>query len=78
MTVDITDPTVASETQLKDIERFHGASLHETPTELLQFVVDQSKTAGNQAFRDKRYQGEPITTGIDCNLLVVQAMWLNL
>ncbi|EIE22839.1 TPR-like protein, partial [Coccomyxa subellipsoidea C-169] len=22
----------------------------------LQFVVDQSKTAGNQAFRDKRYQ----------------------
>lgn len=61
MTVDISDPTVASESQLQEIERFHGVSLRDTPTELLQFVVDQSKSAGNQAFRENRYQGELIT-----------------
>ncbi|KAK9917705.1 hypothetical protein WJX75_007354 [Coccomyxa subellipsoidea] len=56
MTVDISDPTVASEDQLQEIEKFHGVSLRDTPTELLQFVVDQSKSAGNLAFRDHRYQ----------------------
>lgn len=61
MTVDISDPTVASEDQLQEIEKFHGVSLRDTPTELLQFVVDQSKSAGNQAFRENRYQGELIT-----------------
>jgi len=58
MTVDIIDPTVVTEAQLRDIERFHGISLRNTPPDAVQFIVDQSKSAGNQAFREGRFEGE--------------------
>ena len=58
MTVEVTDPTVATESQLRDMERCHGISLQDTSPEMLQFVVDQSRIAGNQAFRERHYKGQ--------------------
>lgn len=57
MTLEMVDPTVAREAELRDIERFHGISLRDTPPKVVQFVVDQSKSAGNQAFREGRFKG---------------------
>lgn len=58
MTVKVTDVTLATENQLRNIKKCHGLSIQDTPPELLQFVVDQSRIAGNQAFRERNYKGQ--------------------
>lgn len=57
MTVEVTDLTVATVDPIKDIEKRRGALMQDTLPELLQFVVDQSRIAGNQAFRERHYKG---------------------
>ena len=52
------DPTVCSPAERKLIESHYGVSLSDAPSELLQFVVDRSKQAGNQAFKSKDYAGD--------------------
>ena len=51
------DPTVASLEQKLLIESQYSVSLRDTPPEVLRFLVDRSRQAGNDAFKRKDYKG---------------------
>ena len=44
------------------IEDYYGVSLAKTPPEVLQFVVQQSRAAGNEAYRKREYAGAQTAT----------------
>eukprot|EP00887_Chlorella_sp_A99_P004798 scaffold4.g4798.t1 len=50
------DPTVCDAATRAAIEASAGLSLSETPKELLAFIVDRSRQAGNEAFKRKSYK----------------------
>ena len=58
MTAITVDPTVADPVQKAQIQQYYGISLDHADKEALAFIVDRSRHAGNQAFKDKRYAGE--------------------
>jgi hypothetical protein len=52
------DPTVCSAVERAQIEHYYGVSMNDTAPEVLQFVVERSKQAGNQAFKHRNYAGK--------------------
>lgn len=53
----VKDPTVCDTEQLKSIEQYAGVSLKDADPSAIKFIVDQSKRAGNDAFKQKKYKG---------------------
>lgn len=51
------DPTVCAPAEKAGIEAYIGVSLKDADQEAIRFVVDRSKQAGNDAFRQKNYKG---------------------
>jgi stress-induced-phosphoprotein 1 len=63
------DPTVCDAAEKAQIECYTGVSLRDAQPEALRFVIERSKQAGNEAFRQKNYKGAPllmICTRIAC------------
>lgn len=52
------DRTVCDPGSRAKIEDYYGVRLKDTDPRALAFVVAQSKSAGNEAFRTHRYKGE--------------------
>lgn len=57
------DPTVATPEQLAAIQAALGVSLADTDPAVLSHIVDRSRLTGNEAFRQRRYQGECVEHG---------------
>ena len=51
------DPTVCSPEELAQIQAQLGIRLGDTKPELVDLIVDRSRQAGNEAFRQKNYRG---------------------
>lgn len=52
------DRTVCDALSRAKIEDYYNFSIKDADPKALRFVVDQSKRAGNEAFRQGQYQGE--------------------
>ena len=61
----VADPTLADPVQKAQIQQYLGISLDHADRGAVAFVVEKSKQAGSQAFREKRYAGECTCKGID-------------
>lgn len=57
------DPTVATPEQLAAIQAALGVSLADTDPAVLSHIVERSRLAGNEAFRQRRYRGEGVQDG---------------
>jgi hypothetical protein len=55
------DPTVVDATYRGLIESYAGTSLKDASKEEMEFLVSQSKSAGNMLFKDKKYKGKDET-----------------
>lgn len=64
------DPTVVDATHRGLIESYAGTSLKDASKEEIEFLVSQSKSAGNMLFKDKKYKGmhETRSTVTECCL----------
>ncbi len=51
------DPTVCDPAELEKIEEHFGFRIKDASPEMLQFIVERSKQAGNSAFKQKNYKG---------------------
>lgn len=51
------DPTVVAAHERKQIEQYAGTSLKDANPEELQFIITQSRNAGNTSFKEKKYKG---------------------
>ena len=59
------DPTVVDQAERKLIEQYAGASLADSDPKEVQFIVEQSKIAGNRMFREKKFKGTRIVCCVD-------------
>jgi hypothetical protein len=53
----VEDPTVCNPAELAQIQAHFGISLKDTNPEVIRHIVDRSKQAGNDAFRQRNYKG---------------------
>lgn len=51
------DPTIAHPDQIAAIENYYGVSIKEADPNLLQLVVQQSRKAGNEAYKARNHKG---------------------
>lgn len=59
--VAVPDPTLADPVQKAQIQQYYGVSLDRADKQVVAFIVDSSKRAGNQAFREGRHAGIELT-----------------
>lgn len=52
------DPTVCDPVSRAKIQAHYGVDLNDVDPRTLEFVVEQSRRAGNQAFKARQYKGE--------------------
>ena len=53
----VEDPTVCNPAELAQIQAQFGISLKDTNPEVIRHIVDRSKQAGNDAFKQRNYKG---------------------
>jgi hypothetical protein len=56
--MDVGGPHLADDTIIASIQHIQGKYPCEVPSDVVHFVVDQSKVAGNKAFRDRDFRGK--------------------
>lgn len=64
-TVVAKDPTVVDRAERKLIEQYAGASLADSDPKEVQFIVEQSKIAGNRMYREKKFKGTGTALSVD-------------
>lgn len=50
---------ISQEKALAEAQAKTGIKIKDLPPESLELIIERSKSAGNAAFREKRYSGEP-------------------
>lgn len=64
------DPTVVDQAERKLIEQYAGASLADSDPKEVQFIVEQSKIAGNRMFREKKFKGTKTVCCVDLYIAI--------
>jgi hypothetical protein len=57
------DPTVCDPVDLARLQAHYGVNLEDFDPQMLRHLVDRSRHAGNEAFKDKSYKGEEARAG---------------